>query len=97
MRQLELGVPAEQSERDLQQSDDIRVNDAGPVMRIAGNVVELAPMTFGSPPKGPRGGPVFGFKSKGRRFDKRNRCLIPASAFFEFTGIATRRPSIASL
>ena len=30
--------------------------------------------------------PVFNFKSEARRFDKSNRCLIPASAFFEFTG-----------
>jgi putative SOS response-associated peptidase YedK len=43
-------------------------------------------MTFGFPPKNPRGGPVFNFKSDGRRFDQSNRCLIPASAFFEFTG-----------
>ena len=43
-------------------------------------------MTFGFPPKNPRGSPVFNFKSEGRRFDKSKRCLIPASAFFEFTG-----------
>ena len=86
MQQLELGIPTEQSEADLPQADDVRVNEVGPVMRVAGNGVELVPMTFGFPPKGPRGGPVFNFKSEGRRFDKSNRCLIPASAFFEFTG-----------
>ncbi|MEA2885000.1 MAG: hypothetical protein QOH32_4256 [Bradyrhizobium sp.] len=42
-------------------------------------------MNFGFPPTG-RGGPVFNFKSEGRSFDNSNRCLIPASAFFEFTG-----------
>jgi putative SOS response-associated peptidase YedK len=57
----------------------------GPVMRAAGNVIELVQMNFSFPPAG-RGGPVFNFKSEGRRFDKSNRCLIPASAFFEFTG-----------
>jgi putative SOS response-associated peptidase YedK len=36
--------------------------------------------------RGSRGGPVFNFRSEGRHFDKSNRCLIPASAFFEFTG-----------
>jgi putative SOS response-associated peptidase YedK len=86
MQQLELGIPTEQSKLDLPQADDIRVNDVGPVMRVAGNVVELVPMTFGFPPSGPGGGPVFNFKSEGRRFAKSNRCLIPASAFFEFTG-----------
>jgi putative SOS response-associated peptidase YedK len=54
-------------------------------MRASGNVIELVPMNFSFPPSG-RGGPVFNFKSEGRRFDQSNRCLIPASAFFEFTG-----------
>jgi putative SOS response-associated peptidase YedK len=43
-------------------------------------------MRFGFPPSNPRFGPVFNFRSEGRRFDKSNRCLVPASAFFEFTG-----------
>lgn len=86
MQKLELGIPTQQSELDLPQADDIRINDMGPVMRAAGNVVELVPMSFGFPRSGPRGGPVFNFKSEGRRFDQSNRCLIPASAFFEFTG-----------
>ena len=43
-------------------------------------------MTFGLPPKSSRGGPVFNFKAEGRHFDKSHRCLIPATAFFEFTG-----------
>ncbi|MBV9244535.1 MAG: SOS response-associated peptidase [Methylobacteriaceae bacterium] len=86
MEALELGVPTQQSELDLPQSDDVKVNDLGPVMRAAGNAIELAAMRFGLPPTGPRGGPVFNFRSEGRRFDKSHRCLIPASAFFEFTG-----------
>ena len=86
MRALELGTPAEQTERDLPQADDIRINDLGPVMRTAGNGIELTPMRFGFSPSGPKGGPVFNFRSEGRRFDKSQRCLIPASAFFEFTG-----------
>jgi putative SOS response-associated peptidase YedK len=43
-------------------------------------------MNFSFPPSNPRGGPVFNFRSEGRNFEKSNRCLIPASAFFEFTG-----------
>ena len=86
MQQLELGIPTDQKEDDLPLADDVRVNETGPVIRVAGNGVELAPMTFGFPPSNPRGGPVFNFKSEGRRFDKSNRCLIPATAFFEFTG-----------
>ncbi len=29
---------------------------------------------------------MFNFRSEGRNFEKSHRCLIPASAFFEFTG-----------
>jgi putative SOS response-associated peptidase YedK len=85
MQAAELGIPTQQSELDLPVADDIWINDMGPVMRAAGNVIELVQMNFSFPPAG-RGGPVFNFKSEGRRFDKSNRCLIPASAFFEFTG-----------
>jgi putative SOS response-associated peptidase YedK len=86
MQALALGTPTDQTERDLPQADDIRINDLGPVMRAAGNGIELATMQFGFPPSSPKGGPVFNFRSEGRRFDKSHRCLVPASAFFEFTG-----------
>ena len=85
MRRLELGISAHQSELDLPQADDIRVNDMAPVMRAAGDYIELSPMNFSFPPTG-RGGPVFNFRSEGRHFADSKRCLIPASAFFEFTG-----------
>jgi putative SOS response-associated peptidase YedK len=85
MQSLELGLPEHQSEDDLPQADDIRIGDLGPVMRASGNGIELTQMTFGFPPKG-RGGPVFNFRSEGRDFSDSKRCLIPASAFFEFTG-----------
>ncbi len=86
MQALELGVPTQQIELDLPQADDIKINDMGPVMRAAGNGIELVAMNFSFPPSSPRGGPVFNFRSEGRSFAKSNRCLIPASAFFEFTG-----------
>jgi hypothetical protein len=41
MQALELGIPSQQSELDLRQADDIRINDTGPVMRGAGNEIEL--------------------------------------------------------
>lgn len=86
MDALELGIPTSQGPQDLPQADDVKVRDLGPVMRPAGNGIELVPMRFGLPPRSPRGGPVFNFKSEGRHFDKSRRCLVPASAFFEFTG-----------
>lgn len=48
--------------------------------------VDLSGGTFGFPPAGPKGGPVFNFRSEGPQFANSNRCLVPASAFFEFTG-----------
>ena len=86
MQALELGVPTLQSERDLPIADDIRINDLGPVMRAAGNGIELVAMNFGFPPSRPRASPVFNFRSEKRSFENSHRCLIPASAFFEFTG-----------
>jgi hypothetical protein len=53
---LELGIPTHQTEPDLPQADDVRINDTAPVMRAAGNVIELAPMNFSFPPSGPRCG-----------------------------------------
>jgi putative SOS response-associated peptidase YedK len=86
MQELELEIPAHQTELDLPQADDIRIGDLGPVMRSSGNIIELMQMKFGFPPPSPRAGPVFNFRSEGRSFANSNRCLIPASAFFEFTG-----------
>jgi len=86
MQEVALRIPARQSELDLHRADDIKIGDNGPVMRMADASVELTPMKFGFPPAGPNGGPVFNFRSEGRSFANSNRCLIPASAFFEFTG-----------
>jgi putative SOS response-associated peptidase YedK len=88
MQELALRTPSHQTELDLPQTDDIRIGDTGPIMRsIDSGVVELTPMTFGfPPPSGRKGGPVFNFRSEGRRFADSRRCLVPASAFFEFTG-----------
>lgn len=86
LQALELGQPVDETEDDLPLADDIRIGEIGPVMHVVGNAVSLTPMKFGFPPASPRSGPVFNFKSEGRHFDKSQRCLIPASAFFEFTG-----------
>src|SRR6185312_13059674 len=84
MLQLELDIRPHQGERDLPKADGIKIGDMGPVMRAAGNAIELSPMRLGFPPATRKGGPVFNFRSEGRRFANSNRCLVPASAFFEF-------------
>jgi putative SOS response-associated peptidase YedK len=86
MRHEDIGNPSGESAASMPQLASVRIGDTAPVMRAAGNVIELAPMRFGFPPPRPRAGPVFNFRSEGRSFEKSNRCLVPASAFFEFTG-----------
>lgn len=86
METLNLQHPASQAEDALLQADDIRVGETGPVVRAAGNGVELVQMTFGFPPPKPKRPRTFNFISEKRDFSDSKRCGIPASAFFEFTG-----------
>lgn len=86
MERIELGLATEQGPTDLPPALSIRISDTGTVLRGAGNGVELAPMQFAFPPPRRGASPVFNFRSEERSFEKSNRCLILASAFFEFTG-----------
>jgi putative SOS response-associated peptidase YedK len=87
MQALALRIPAHQTELDLPQADDVRIGDTAPAIRSSGGEVELFAAKFGFPPlAGRKGGPVFNFVSESRNFAESRRCLIPASAFFEFTG-----------
>ena len=83
---LELATPSSESTSDIEQSDEVRIGDIGPVLRAAGNGVELVPMRFGWPSPRPKAGPVFNFKSDKRNFADSRRCVILLSGFFEFTG-----------
>ena len=60
-----LGTPTNQSDRDLPQADDIRIGDTGPVMRAAGNGIELTPMPSGFRPRARAAGPSSTFAPKG--------------------------------
>jgi putative SOS response-associated peptidase YedK len=70
---------------DLPQADDIRIGNDGPILTLNDDKALITSATFGFPPKG-RGGPVFNFRSEGRHFGESRRCVVPASAFFEFKG-----------
>lgn len=59
----------------------VRIGDDGPVIRLKDDGAHLGQMRFGWP--GPAGKPVFNMRSEGRTFGR--RCVIPATAFFEFT------------
>ncbi|RUY04757.1 SOS response-associated peptidase, partial [Mesorhizobium sp. M7A.F.Ca.US.005.03.2.1] len=76
MQLLALDIPTYQTELDLPQADDIRISDPAPIMRAAGDTIELTRMTFAFPPSGPKGGPIFNFRSEGRNVSNSKRCLI---------------------
>ena len=42
MQILEVGIPTQQSEIDLPQADDIKINDMAPVMCASGDLVEVS-------------------------------------------------------
>lgn len=86
LAEARLGVTSSANPAELPSADDVRVNDISPVLVAAGNAVELAPMRWGFAPQRSGGPPVFNFGSEGRDFTQSKRCVIPASAFFEFTG-----------
>ena len=64
---------------------EIKPTDPAPVIRPRDGGVELVQLKWGFAPGAPKRPPVINFRSEGRKFGA-GRCLIPASAFFEFTG-----------
>ena len=70
----------------LEPRDDIWPTETTPVFRRREEGVELVQLRWSFPPARPKGAPVINLRSEERRFPK-GRCLIPASHFFEFTGI----------
>jgi putative SOS response-associated peptidase YedK len=69
----------------------VRPTDFTPVVRAFEDGAEVSRMRWGFAPERPKAGPVTNFRAEGRRFgngEDRGRCLVPASAFFEFTGRA---------
>jgi putative SOS response-associated peptidase YedK len=66
---------------------DIAITDPAPVIRAAegGDGYELVVRRWSWP--GPRGKPVYNFRSDGREFPS-GRCLILADGFYEFTAPA---------
>ncbi len=86
LRNLTIDVPEWQNELDLPQADIVRIGDTAPAMAASDGLAKLAPMRFGLPSKSPKSALIFDFRSDGRNFAKDQRCVIPASAFFGYTG-----------
>lgn len=62
------------------------IGNLAPVVCQHGNGADARPMRFGLPPTVAGRGPLFNMRSDDRHFGGANRCIVPASAFFEFTG-----------
>lgn len=66
----------------IEPNDDIKIGDTAPIVTWdEGPLLTLMRWSWRSP----QGRPVFNFRSDGREFGNTSRCLIPASAFYEFT------------
>jgi putative SOS response-associated peptidase YedK len=77
--------PGPQAAPNLPSLAAVRPTDPAPVVRAIEGGAELTQMRWGFIADRPKAGPVTNFRSEGRRFSH-GRCLIPATAFFEFTG-----------
>lgn len=77
--------PGPEAAPNLEPRDDIRPTDPAPVIRPTDGGVEMVQLKWGFAPGRPKAPPVINFRSEGRRFGS-GRCLVPASAFYEFTG-----------
>ena len=82
---LPLVFPPPEAAPNLEPLEEVRPTDLAPVIRPRDEGVELARLKWGFAPAAPKRPPVINFRSEGRRFG-RGRCLVPASAFYEFTG-----------
>ena len=81
--------PERGSTPNLPPLDFIRPTEIAPVLRAHGGGegagVELALLRWGLVSDKAKGAPIINFRSEGRRFQT-GRCLVPATAFYEFVG-----------
>ena len=63
----------------------VRPTNIAPVIREREGASELVQLKWGFAPWKPKAGPIINYRSEGRAFAQ-GRCLVPATAFFEYTG-----------
>ena len=84
MQNLAWQIPADQTELDLPQAPSIRISDLGSAIVADGDAARLVRMRFSWDV--PNRGPMFNIRSDNPQLPKMTRALVPASAFFEFSG-----------
>lgn len=83
IQQLRIPLRFPEGVPNLEPTPSIRITDRNAILRAAPEGgAELVVRRWSWP--GPRGKPVYNFRSEGRHFAQ-NRCLIVADAFYEFT------------
>lgn len=70
----------------LEPRDEIWPSERAPIIRAGEAGPRLEMLTWGLPPSRPKAPLVINMRGEGRRFEH-GRCLVPASHFYEFTGI----------
>jgi putative SOS response-associated peptidase YedK len=84
MERLEWTIAPEQSELDLPSIPSVRISDTGPAIIADGDTARLVPMRFSW--LLPTRAPMSNIPSDNKQLPKMARALVPASAFFEFSG-----------
>jgi putative SOS response-associated peptidase YedK len=81
---LKIRIRFDEGLPNLEPRDNIKITDAGPIVRRRDGTdeAELVHRRWSWP--GPNKRPVYNFRSEGRDFTS-NRCLIVADGFYEFT------------
>jgi putative SOS response-associated peptidase YedK len=82
---LPVVFPKPDAAPNLEPRDEIWPTELAPIIRPAEAGVELVQLRWGLAPGRPKARAVINMRSEGRTFP-RNRCLVPASHYYEFTG-----------
>lgn len=82
---IPLVFPNPDAAPNLEPRDEIWPTELAPVIRPVADSVELVHLPWGLAPSNPKGRVVINMRSEGRSFT-RDRCLVPASHYYEFTG-----------
>jgi putative SOS response-associated peptidase YedK len=84
MERLAWGIAPGQSELDLPSLPSVKITDTGPAIIADGDAARLVPMRFSW--LLPNRAPMFNIRSDNKQLPKMARALVPASAFFEYSG-----------
>ena len=83
--ELKIPVRFPDAAPNLEPRDEIKPTDTAPVIRATEAGPDFVQLPWGFPAARPTAPPVINFRGEGRRFPT-GRCLVPASAFYEYTG-----------